>query len=164
MRRIVKWISVATLGLAMGMVALAAFVVFSNRSSAESAFSKVKVGMTEAEVRQVLSPLGYRSCCFNGGSYRWTIRYSPQPRLWGGDNEWLQVGFIADGSEPSSLNFLVDASSTTDQEAMWEKFFDAILDSGRVSGVGIQSYGPDTRTVWRRIQDEYEYQKHIRGW
>jgi len=30
--------------------------------------------------------------------------------------------------------------------------------------VTIDCLGPDQRTTWQRIQDEYAYQKHIRGW
>src|SRR5215472_3675431 len=129
MRRIAKRISLVALGLAGVLLALAAFAVFSNRSSAESALQKVKVGMTEAEVRHALVTLDYQGGKFNGGISHWTGTYHRQPRLWRGDNEWVQVDFTVDASKLWSLM----GDDAPDQDAKLGVIFDAF----RVSGVHI---------------------------
>ena len=70
-----------------------------------------------------------------GGYYLETLRYEPEDRLFPARNEWLEVGIKADSSGHA-----------------------------RVAAVEIIDLGPDPRTLWERIQDEYHYQKSKLGW
>src|SRR5262249_40494882 len=80
MRRIAKWISLGTLGLAVAILALAAVAALSKGWSTEAAFRKVKVGMTPEEVSEAV---GDKDPIFLGGSVHWLNIYQEEPRFWG---------------------------------------------------------------------------------
>jgi hypothetical protein len=135
MRRTAKWIALVALGVAVAIVLLATFAFFSKGWSTEAAFRKVKAGMTQAEVHDLV---GETEIIRSGGSFHWATTYQTQPRLWSRRHEWLNVEFVL---EPAG--------------------------DARAKHVSIQDLGPDDRSFWERIQDEYEYHRyHTRklGW
>jgi hypothetical protein len=71
---------------------------------------------------------------FRGGSLQFLYK-EKELRFWRSPHERLDVTFDVDGSEPN-----------------------------KVASVSIVQGGPDKRTLWQRIQDEYRYQKYRLGW
>ena len=153
MRKIVELVSLATLGLAVAVLALGGFVALST----ESASHKVRVGMTEAEVQKILG--GNFACGGSNGSFfsSWTTAYYPKRRLWCPNNDRIGICFRPDTSTFPSMHFQPDC---LDDPRFWQW----LADNSRVWSVHIEDYGPDQRSVWQRIQDEYEYQKRNLGW
>jgi hypothetical protein len=146
------WLLAAASGFAA--LVLAGVVATSTTSnSTQEAFRKIKVGMTRDEVYQLL---GDKDFWRAGFSTHIIARTSPLPPVppplplstsfgpiprplplverWRGPNECLHVQF-----------------GWMDQQL-------------KVEVVCVTDFGPDKRTFWAKIQDEYRYQKSRLGW
>jgi hypothetical protein len=117
MRATGKWILLAMLGLAVAVVVLVCAAAFSKGSSNHAAFRRVKVGMTKAEVEQILTDQGTVACDFGLG---WTEVFLPQRRLWT-DEEWLEVFFTADTFRASGVHI---HHLSHDKRTVWQRVED----------------------------------------